>query len=106
MTVSNTPEVIQDCGVTIVALGTHYENLEDHLLDLVRTVVLDRADKADPPRVLLDLSHTKYFGSAFIEVLFRAWNRLECASIEREADEPSSSLKTNTAVSGHVGIFL
>jgi anti-anti-sigma regulatory factor len=25
---------------------------------------------------VLDLSHTKFFGSAFIEIMFRAWNRL------------------------------
>jgi anti-anti-sigma factor len=37
----------------------------------------DVARCADPPLVILDLSHTKYFGSAFIEILFRAWNRLK-----------------------------
>lgn len=78
MTASNQPkEVVHDEGVTVIALGMEYENLDDAVLDDLRKFILDAVAAADPPLVVLDLSHTKFFGSAFIEVLFRAWNRIE-----------------------------
>lgn len=78
MTASKQPkEVIQQDGVTVIALGTDYENLDDAVLDDLRKFILEAVADADPPLVVLDLSHTKFFGSAFIEVLFRAWNRIE-----------------------------
>ena len=70
------PEVIEECGVTIVALGPEYENLDEPLLERLRTSILEAADRADPPRMLIDLSHTKFFGSAFIEILVEAWKRV------------------------------
>lgn len=68
--------VVQQDGVTIIGLGPDYENLDDAVLDDLRKLILNAVDDADPPLVVLDLSHTKFFGSAFIEVLFRAWNRI------------------------------
>lgn len=70
------PDISHENGVTIVALGADYESLEEPTLDDVKEVLLEIAKTAEPPRVVLDLSHTKFFGSAFIEVLFRVWNRL------------------------------
>ena len=78
MTASKQPkEVLQIDGVTVIALGNDYENLDDAVLDDLRKFILEAVADADPPLVVLDLSHTKFFGSAFIEVLFRAWNRIE-----------------------------
>jgi anti-anti-sigma factor len=74
---SISPEIITESGVTVVALGAEYENLDEHTLDSIRDALLDVSRTADPPCVLLDLSHTKFFGSSFIEVLFRLWNRLQ-----------------------------
>ena len=72
----NSQSVSKQDGVTIIALGPEYENLDDAVLEELRTVILDGVAAADPPLVVLDLSHTKFFGSAFIEILFRAWNRI------------------------------
>lgn len=78
MTASKQPNnIIQQDGVTIIALGPEYENLDEAILDELRKVILDAVADAHPPLVVLDLSHTKFFGSAFIEILFRAWNRIE-----------------------------
>lgn len=78
MTSSNSSNnVARQDGVTVIALGPDYENLDDAILDELRKVILDGVADADPPLVVLDLSHTKFFGSAFIEILFRAWNRIE-----------------------------
>lgn len=62
--------------MTVVALGPEYENLDEPLLDRLRTAILEAARRADPPRLLVDLSHTKFFGSAFIEILVEAWKRV------------------------------
>lgn len=70
-------QVIQEDGVTVIALGPEYENLDDAVLEDLRKFILEAVANADPPVVVLDLSHTRFFGSAFIEVLFRAWNRIQ-----------------------------
>lgn len=70
------PEIVKEGQVTIVALGPEYENLDEPRLDALTDVLLQVAETASPPIVLLDLSHTSFFGSAFIEVIFRMWNRL------------------------------
>lgn len=76
MSSSRTPDVTKKDGVTVISLGTHYENLDEWDLDEVRSSILDVTQTADPPLIVLDLSHTKFFGSSFIEVLFRVWNRM------------------------------
>lgn len=77
MTISSSSlEVSRRDDVTIIGLGPEYENLDEHLLDEVREAILAGTDQADPPLVVLDLSHTLFFGSEFIEILFRAWKRL------------------------------
>ena len=77
MAESRAPAVEAQQGVTVIQLGPDYENLDESLLDELRASILDVAETATPPRVVLDLSHTKFFGSAFIEIMFRAWKRLE-----------------------------
>jgi anti-anti-sigma factor len=76
MSTSQSPEISKVDGVTVISLGPDYENLDESLLDTLKETVLQAAQTSDPPLVVLDLSHTKFFGSAFIEVLFRLWNRL------------------------------
>lgn len=76
MSASGAPEITVDRGVTIIALGPEYENLDEHLLEDLNDSFTQAAANADPPLVVLDLSHTKFFGSAFIEILFRAWNKV------------------------------
>ena len=76
MAATRSPNITQERGVTVVALGSEYETLDENDLDDVKDVLLRVASTADPPQVVLDLSRTKFFGSAFIELLFRVWNRL------------------------------
>ena len=72
------PQVTLQDGVTIVSLvGPEYENLDERLLDGIRTSLLDIAQGLTAPVMALDLSHTKFFGSAFIEILFRVANRIK-----------------------------
>ncbi len=63
-------------GVTVIELGPSYESLDDDTLDEIGGLLLTEAMTADPPRVVVDLTGTTYFGSTFIELLVRAWKRL------------------------------
>ncbi|MBM3968299.1 MAG: STAS domain-containing protein [Planctomycetes bacterium] len=73
------PEIHKCGSVTVILFGPQFESLDEFALDQVRDFVLDAAKAADPPNVVIDLSHTKFFGSSFIEVLFRVWNRVNSA---------------------------
>lgn len=70
------PDISKQDGVTVITLGPAFENLDELELDDLRDVILDASKSADPPVVLLDMPHTKFFGSSFIEILFRVWNRM------------------------------
>jgi anti-anti-sigma factor len=76
MSSTTAPTIAKDNGVTVIQLGPEYENLDERLLEGLRSVALDVSKSADPPWVVIDLSNTKFFGSAFIEILFRLWNRM------------------------------
>jgi anti-sigma B factor antagonist len=77
MSMSRSPQISQDQGVTVIALGPEYENLDEHVLEDLQRLLVETARNADPPWVVLDLSHTLFFGSAFLEIIFQAWNRLK-----------------------------
>src|SRR5262249_60091851 len=72
------PEVIVAGPESVIAAGPGFQIIDEHVLDtgLVESLI-DIADEADPPMIVLDLSHTRFFGSSFIEVLFRVWTRLQ-----------------------------
>lgn len=77
MSETRTPLIESEHGVTVISLGPDYENLDESLLDELRDSILGVADTATPAKVTLDLAHTKFFGSGFIEIMFRAWKRLK-----------------------------
>lgn len=69
-------QISSEQGVTVVRLGSEFDSLyESELVNLKS--VRELADTADPPLMLIDLSNTKYFGSAFIGFLIAIANRLK-----------------------------
>ena len=70
------PEISKHVDVTVVVLSTEYENLNEDVLENLKEVILDVARTADTPLVVIDLSQINFFGSAFLAVLFRGWNRV------------------------------
>lgn len=76
VTAPKAPTVTQEHGVTIIALGADYENLNESGLEALNGMLLKVAAEAEPPLLVLDLSNLRFFGSGFIEALFRAWNVL------------------------------
>ena len=62
-------------GVTVVRLGEEFASIYES--DLARLERLrELADTVTPPRVVIDLSHTRYFGSSFIGFLMSTAGRL------------------------------
>lgn len=61
--------------MTIVTFGPEYKTITDDCLPAATDTLLSAAG-AETPRVVIDLSRTEFFGSSFIEVLFRVWKRL------------------------------
>jgi anti-anti-sigma regulatory factor len=63
-------------GVTVVRLGTAFDSLYESELVHLKSV-RELADTASPPTMLIDLSNTRYFGSAFIGFSIAIANRLK-----------------------------
>lgn len=74
MSSPNRPQVLDVDGVTVVAFGPEFERIDEALIPAVGEVFAQLTAQKRRPLVV-DLSYTKFFGSSFIEQLFRLWNR-------------------------------
>ncbi|MBX3441272.1 MAG: STAS domain-containing protein [Planctomyces sp.] len=70
------PETIVLDGVTQVVFGPDYRMITEELIPAATEALLQAAS---PPtmRLVIDLRQTEFFGSSFIEILFRVWKRLK-----------------------------
>lgn len=67
--------ITNDGDAIVVALEAEYSGFDQlRLADMQRTL-FEKVAAASPPRIVFDMSQTRYFGSEFLEVLFRVWNR-------------------------------
>ena len=73
---SKKPKVFLDGDITIVDFGEELRHIGEDVIPAVSRVVHD-AGEAPVPKVLLDMKYVQYFGSSFIEVLFRLWQQME-----------------------------
>lgn len=69
------PEVLHINGVTIVRPGADYSNLFESLLDRL-AIVQDLAASVNPPRLLMDMQHVRFIGSAFLGRMVQACKTL------------------------------
>jgi anti-sigma B factor antagonist len=65
-----------DRGVTIIELGPRAKLIEEPILDDLTKGLLAAIAAAPAPVVVLDLTQTTFFGSSFIETMFRMWKSL------------------------------
>jgi anti-sigma B factor antagonist len=70
------PTITNEQGVTVIAPGPEYEHLDDSEIETLKSTLFEAASQTDPPLVVLDLSRLRFFGSAFIEALFRTWTHV------------------------------
>jgi len=72
------PAVTVEGLVTVIELGPGYQIVDEQLLETgIEESLVDLVAEANPPLVVLDLAHTRFFGSSFIEVLFRLWTAVQ-----------------------------
>lgn len=69
-------QILQQQDVTVLKLGASYESLDEDQLDDFGGTLLTEAATVEPPQMVLDLSATQLIGSRFIELMIRAWKRL------------------------------
>ena len=74
---SDSLQVFQRDGVTVVALGREYDNLFENMLADLEKPFLEVGRTADPPRVVIDLPHARFAGSAILGLLLRVSERLK-----------------------------
>ncbi len=63
--------------VTVCVLDKAYDSLDTAQVDEFNLRLCEAVDQADHPLFVIDLSHTSFIGSSFLEVLFRVWKRLQ-----------------------------
>jgi len=68
---------VEKRGCTLVLKMHHwYDNLDDEALTEAEQTLLACCDDPEAKAVVVDLSNTEFFGTSFLEVLFRAWSRM------------------------------
>ena len=60
----------------IVHAGPEYDNLDIETVEDVERCLLGCADSGQIQNLIVDLSNTRFFGTSFLEVLIRTWNRV------------------------------
>lgn len=70
-------ELLKQGDITVIVLAEQYDNLDEPALEAASVELLKIAQTADPPLIVVDMSRTKFFGSAFLGTLFRVWRRLK-----------------------------
>ena len=70
------PEIRVEDGVTVVALGPAFAQIDERIVDQIRESLDLDPYLAQQPLLVIDLSYTRFFGSSFIEILFGLWTKL------------------------------
>ncbi len=70
-----TPQIELHDGVAVFQFGPGPHTIHEASMAELTDSMLAASD-ADPPNLVVDLSQVEFFGSSFIELLFRMWKRL------------------------------
>ncbi len=70
-----TPQTVMQDGVAVLQFGPGPHTFHESQIAEISEPML-AASQAEPPRLVVDLSQVEFFGSSFIELLFRLWKRL------------------------------
>ena len=67
---------LRDGNVTVVVFGEELKHLDEVNVAEIGGKLLQIADALPHPILILDMQATEFFGSSFIESLFRLWKKL------------------------------
>jgi anti-anti-sigma factor len=68
--------VSEEQGVRVLSLDKSYDALDDEHLESLSRMLLEQVETSPQPRLVLDFAKTEYMGSRVLEILFRAWKRV------------------------------
>ena len=66
----------RDGVVTVIEFGAELKHLDEAIVAELGLKLLESVQGLPQPILLLDMHATEFFGSSFIELLFRVWKRL------------------------------
>ncbi len=64
-------------GITFAVFRPNFSQIDEPHVDLVNRKLLDLVTTLEPPVLVIEMTHVDFFGSSFIEAMFRAWKRLQ-----------------------------
>ena len=76
MSITGPLSVLKVGDVTVVVFGSEQRQLDEVGLEKIGRQLIEVAQAANPPLLVLDMAPTEFFGSSFIETLFRVWKKL------------------------------
>lgn len=62
--------------VTVATLGEGLDILDEAGVEILSDLLIDLAEQMESPLLVVDLGYTRFFGTRFLELLLRLWNRL------------------------------
>ncbi len=76
MNTSGPLSIVKEGDVTVVVFGLEQRQLDEVGLERISRQLIEVAQTVTPPKLILDMAVTEFFGSSYIEILFRVWKRL------------------------------
>jgi hypothetical protein len=67
---------LRDGNVTVIVFGEEFKHLDETNVAEIGGKLLLLAENLPHPILVLDMQATEFFGSSFIESLFRVWRKL------------------------------
>ena len=64
-----------DLRVTTIRLEDSYHSSDIEWLETTRSLLMEHADTAEPPLLLIDMANTSFIGSLFVNLLFTTRRR-------------------------------
>lgn len=70
-------DVVVESGITFAVFRPGNARIDESQIDLANRKLIDLVSDGAVGRLVIDLTHVNFFGSSFIEVMFRAYKRLQ-----------------------------
>ncbi len=64
-------------GITVAAFRPSCSQIDETQIEQVSRNLMDLVGELEPPALILDMTNVEFFGSSFIETMFRTWKRLQ-----------------------------
>lgn len=70
-------ELSREDEITLLTIDENFRSLDELHIHELSTQLLELVRTLDPPLLVINLEGVNYFGSSFLEILFRLWNQLQ-----------------------------